>query len=75
MPCAQFMMGCYEDELKRPIRNLVNGQLLRTILIQVRVAGRHAGSTALHGKAVYADQLFICKSCTSLQNKLDSGGY
>ena len=33
--CVQFMMGCYEDELKRPLRNLVNGQLLRTILIQV----------------------------------------
>lgn len=29
------MMECYEGELKRPIRNLVNGRLLRTILIQV----------------------------------------
>ncbi len=29
-----FMMERYEDELKKPIRNIVNGQLLRTILIQ-----------------------------------------
>ena len=35
LPGMAFMMECYEDELKRPIRNLVNGRLLRTILIQV----------------------------------------
>ena len=63
--CVQFMMGCYEDELKRPIRNLVNGQLLRTILIQVCVGGHHAGSTAVHSWAVHAVGLFISTSCTS----------
>ena len=36
LPGMKFMMECYEDELKRPIRNLVNGRLLRTILIQVK---------------------------------------
>lgn len=35
LPGMAFMMGCYEDELKRPIRNIVNGSLLRAILIQV----------------------------------------
>ena len=35
LPGMRFMMECYEGELKRPIRNLVNGRLLRTILIQV----------------------------------------
>ncbi len=35
LPGMAFMMGCYEDELKKPIRNLVNGSLLRAILIQV----------------------------------------
>ena len=36
LPGMAFMMECYEGELKRPIRNLVNGRLLRTILIQVK---------------------------------------
>ena len=31
-----FMIACYEDELKKPIRNLVNGRLARTLLIQVQ---------------------------------------
>jgi len=35
MPGMEFMMECYEDELKRPIRNLVSGQLARSLLIQV----------------------------------------
>ncbi len=35
LPGMAFMMERYEDELKKPIRNIVNGQLLRTILIQV----------------------------------------
>ena len=38
LPGMKFMMECYEGELKRPIRNLVNGRLLRTILIQVGFA-------------------------------------
>ena len=38
MPGMAFMMDAYEQELKRPIRNVVNGQLPRTLLIQV-----HAG--------------------------------
>jgi hypothetical protein len=29
------LMAVYEDELKKPIRNLVNGQLARSLLIQV----------------------------------------
>lgn len=29
------MMSAYEEELKHPIRNLVGGQLLRALLIQV----------------------------------------
>ena len=37
LPGMAFMMECYEGELKRPIRNLVNGRLLRTILIQVGI--------------------------------------
>lgn len=36
MPGMEFMMQCYEDELKHPIRNLVSGQLARSLLIQVR---------------------------------------
>ena len=36
MPGMEFMMECYEDELKRPIRNLVSGQLARSLLIQVQ---------------------------------------
>lgn len=35
MPGMDFMMECYEDELKKPIRNLVSGQLARSLLIQV----------------------------------------
>ncbi|EIE20080.1 hypothetical protein COCSUDRAFT_48597 [Coccomyxa subellipsoidea C-169] len=34
LPGMAFMMSCYEDELKKPIRNIVNGSLLRAILIQ-----------------------------------------
>lgn len=40
LPGMTFMMECYEGELKRPIRNLVNGRLLRTILIQVRMPSK-----------------------------------
>ena len=40
LPGMAFMMECYEGELKRPIRNLVNGRLLRTILIQVELLPR-----------------------------------
>lgn len=40
LPGMAFMMTRYEDELKKPIRNIVNGQLLRTILIQVQLPGR-----------------------------------
>ncbi|KAK9901282.1 hypothetical protein WJX75_004086 [Coccomyxa subellipsoidea] len=36
LPGMAFMMSCYEDELKKPIRNIVNGSLLRAILIQVQ---------------------------------------
>jgi ATP synthase regulation protein NCA2 len=36
MPGMAFMMDAYEQELKRPIRNVVNGQLPRTLLIQVQ---------------------------------------
>ena len=35
MPGMEFMMQCYEDELKHPIKNLVSGQLARSLLIQV----------------------------------------
>jgi hypothetical protein len=52
LPGMAFMMECYEDELKRPIRNLVNGRLLRTILIQVHsfnVTGKHAFSLGSKG--------------------------
>ena len=58
LPGMTFMMECYEGELKRPIRNLVNGRLLRTILIQVMTpqdlilmpncAPAQAGERALH---------------------------
>jgi ATP synthase regulation protein NCA2 len=37
MPGMAFMMDAYEQELKRPIRNVVNGQLPRTLLIQVQI--------------------------------------
>ena len=36
MPGMEFMMQCYEHELKHPIKNLVSGQLARSLLIQVR---------------------------------------
>ena len=35
IPGMDFMMHRYESELKKPIRNLVNGQLMRSLLIQV----------------------------------------
>lgn len=35
MPGMEFMMQCYEHELKHPIKNLVSGQLARSLLIQV----------------------------------------
>ena len=35
IPGMEFMMHRYESELKKPIRNLVNGQLARSLLIQV----------------------------------------
>lgn len=34
----QTVMGCYESELKSPIRHLMKGELARTLLIQVRSA-------------------------------------
>lgn len=36
IPGMDFMMHRYESELKKPIRNLVNGQLARSLLIQVQ---------------------------------------
>ena len=35
IPGMDYMMHRYESELKKPIRNLVNGQLARSLLIQV----------------------------------------
>lgn len=35
IPGMEFMMNRYESELKKPIRNLVSGQLARSLLIQV----------------------------------------
>lgn len=32
----ELMMHCYESELKKPIRNLVTGDLMRSLLIQVQ---------------------------------------
>lgn len=32
----QLVMRCYEQELKKPIRNLINGELARSLLIQVQ---------------------------------------
>ncbi len=29
-------MRCYEQELKKPVRNLINGELARSLLIQVQ---------------------------------------
>jgi hypothetical protein len=29
------VMACYENDLKRPLRSLVSGELARTLLIQV----------------------------------------
>eukprot|EP00884_Botryococcus_braunii_P010486 jgi/Botrbrau1/19439/Bobra.0338s0061.1 len=43
------LMAVYEQELKHPIRNLVNGQLARSLLIQVETVGgidRQADCTA-----------------------------
>lgn len=37
------VMACYEKELKSPIRNLVAGDLARTLLIQVGGRGRVGG--------------------------------
>lgn len=41
--CVQAVMASYEEEMKSPIRNLMYGELARTLLIQVRPAGRPAG--------------------------------
>lgn len=32
----QLVMRCYEQELKKPVRNLINGELARSLLIQVQ---------------------------------------
>lgn len=45
MPGMEFMMQCYEHELKHPIKNLVSGQLARSLLIQV---WRTATTTPIH---------------------------
>ena len=36
LPGMDFLMQRYESELKKPIRSIVNGQLARSLLIQVR---------------------------------------
>ena len=41
------VMRCYEEELKKPIRNLVNGELARSLLIQVGWVGGWAGGRVL----------------------------
>ena len=35
LPGMEFLMQRYESELKKPIRSIVNGQLARSLLIQV----------------------------------------
>ncbi len=43
------VMSCYESELRSPIRNLVAGDLARTLLIQVGAAGGPAGPVCQEG--------------------------
>jgi hypothetical protein len=35
------VMACYENDLKRPLRSLVSGELARTLLIQVGRCCQH----------------------------------
>jgi hypothetical protein len=58
MPGMEFMMVCYEDELKRPIRNLVSGQLARSLLIQVLT--RHLALWLCSEAAIYCSLLDLC---------------
>jgi hypothetical protein len=41
-----LVMRTYERELKKPLRNLVGGELVRALLIQVRLAARCNSSLA-----------------------------
>ena len=58
MPGMEFMMECYEDELKRPIRNLVSGQLARSLLIQVLIW--HLASWLCSEATIYCSLLGLC---------------
>ncbi len=58
MPGMEFMMECYEDELKRPIRNLVSGQLARSLLIQVLTW--HLASWLCSEATTYCSLLDLC---------------
>lgn len=56
MPGMEFMMQCYEHELKHPIKNLVSGQLARSLLIQV---GRTATTTSIHLRILRMSQWWL----------------
>lgn len=43
-------MRTYENEMRRPLRNLVGGELVRALLIQVRAAGRSGFLLAAAGE-------------------------
>ncbi len=58
MPGMEFMMECYEDELKRPIRNLVSGQLARSLLIQVLTW--HLASWLCSEATIHCSLLDLC---------------
>ena len=61
MPGMAFMMDAYEQELKRPIRNVVNGQLPRTLLIQVSMS-----FSRFHACCLPAAPARCCASCRAL---------
>jgi hypothetical protein len=70
LPGMAFMMSRYEDELKKPIRNIVNGQLLRTILIQVSHL-KSPSNYALSWPISYPESLvfFICQEVANQMHK------
>ena len=51
IPGMEFMMHRYESELKKPIRNLVNGQLARSLLIQVGFTPKSAWECTVEATA------------------------
>jgi hypothetical protein len=52
-PRSQVVMQAYEADVKKPIRGLLQGELARTLLIQVSAHGEHGPTGSIWCRITY----------------------